>query len=277
MKGVMGIKIAGVQMTCREDKEQNVQKALKLGQIAAEKGAHIICFQELFNTHWFPKNIDEKNFLLAEDVGGPTIQAMRGLAREGGVALICPFFERDGDNYFNTAVVINREGEVVGTYRKVHIPQIPLWEEKAYFSPGDHGFPVFDLGLAQIGVQVCWDNFFPEGTRALALQGAQVVFAPTAAAFASQQRWLKVMAGNAIVNGLFIMRVNRVGSEPKQDFYGMSFCLSPEGDLVDEPTGLQEGVLLVEIDLEEVSRVRREWPLLQNRRPEIYTSLTEQD
>ncbi|UCC66043.1 MAG: acyltransferase [Deltaproteobacteria bacterium] len=271
----MEIKIAGVQMACREDKKDNVQKALTMGELAAEKGAQIICFQELFNTHWFPRDINEANFMLAEDLDGPTLQTMRALAKGKGVALICPFFERDGDKYFNTAVVIDREGEILGTYRKVHVPQIPLWEERAYFTPGDKGFPVFDLGLAKIGVQICWDNFFPEGTRVLALQGAQIVFAPTAAAFASQQRWLKVMAGNAIVNGLFILRVNRVGSEPKQDFYGMSFCLSPEGDLVDEPTGLQEGILLVEVALEEVSRVRKEWPLLRDRRPEVYTSLTE--
>jgi N-carbamoylputrescine amidase len=273
---VMGIKIAGIQMVCREDKDANIQKALRMGKLAAEKGARIICFQELFNTRWFPRDIDEGNRLLAEAVDGPSVSAMRTLAKEKGVALICPFFERDGDQYFNTAAVIDQGGEVVGTYRKIHVPQIPLWEERAYFSPGDKGFPVFDLGFVKIGVQICWDNFFPEGTRDLALQGAQIVFAPTAAAFASQQRWLKVLAGNAIVNGLFIMRVNRVGSEPRQDFYGMSFCISPEGDLVDEPTGLQEGILLVEISLDEVSRVRKEWPFLKDRRPEVYSLLAQQ-
>jgi N-carbamoylputrescine amidase len=264
-------------MVCREDKDDNVQRALRMGQLAADKGAQIICFQELFNTHWFPRDIDGVNFLLAEDVDGPTVTSMRSLAKEKKVALICPFFERDGDQYFNTAAVINQNGEIVGTYRKIHVPQIPLWEERAYFSPGDKGFPVFDLGLVKVGVQICWDNFFPEGTRHLALQGAQIVFAPTAAAFASQQRWLKVLAGNAIVNGLFVMRVNRVGSEPRQDFYGMSFCISPEGDLVDEPTGFQEGILLVEIALEEVLRVRKEWPFLKDRRPEAYSFLAQRE
>jgi len=248
-----------------------------MGQVAAEKGAQIICFQELFNTHWFPKDIDEENLLLAEDLDGFTLRAMKALAKETGVALICPFFERDGDKNFNTAAVIDQEGRILDTYRKIHVPQIPLWEERTYFAPGDKGFPVFDLGLAKVGIQICWDNFFPEGTRALALQGAQIVFAPTAAAFASQQRWLKVMAGNAIVNGIFVLRVNRVGSEPKQDFYGMSFCLSPEGELVDEPTGLQEGILLVEVALEEVSRVRKEWPFLKDRRPEVYAPLAERE
>jgi N-carbamoylputrescine amidase len=271
------IKIAGIQMSCSEEKDDNVQKALRMGQFAAQKGAQIICFQELFNTHWFPRDIDESTFLLAEGIDGPTIATMRTLAKGKEVTLICPFFERDGDQYFNTAAVIDQRGEIVGTYRKVHIPQISLWEERAYFTPGDKGFPVFDVGLATIGIQICWDNFFPEGSRHLALHGAQIIFAPTAAAFASQQRWLKVLAGNAIVNGLFVMRVNRVGSEPKQDFYGMSFCISPEGELVDEPTGLQEGILLVEIALEEVSRARKEWPFLKDRRPEVYARLTQRE
>jgi N-carbamoylputrescine amidase len=271
------IKIAGIQIACSENKEDNVQKALQMGQLATEKGAHIICFQELCNTHWFPRNIDENAFLLAEDIDGPTVTTMKTLAKEKEVALICPFFERDGDQYFNTAAVIDQRGDIVGTYRKVHIPLIPLWEERAYFSPGDKGFPVFDLGLAKIGVQICWDNFFPEGSRQLALQGAEIIFAPTAAAFASQQRWLKVLAGNAIVNGLFVIRVNRVGSEPKQDFYGMSFCISPEGELVDEPTGFQEGILLVEIALEEVARTRKEWPFLKDRRPEFYSLLAQRE
>lgn len=273
----MGIKIAGIQMVCSEDKDDNIQRALRMGMVAAEKGAQIICFQELFNTHWFPRDIDEGNFLLAEAVDGPTVATMKTLAKGKEVALILPFFEKNGDQYFNTAAVIDQRGEIIGTYRKIHVPQIPLWEERAYFSPGDKGFPVFDLGLAKIGVQICWDNFFPEGTRNLALRGAQIVFAPTAAAFASQQRWLKVLAGNAIVNGLFVMRVNRVGSESKQDFYGMSFCISPEGDLVGEPTGLQEGILLVEVALDEVSRVRKEWPFLKDRRPEAYALLAQQE
>ena len=271
------IKIAGIQIACSENKEDNVQKALQMGQLAAEKGAHIICFQELCNTLWFPRNIDENAFQLAEDIDGPTVTTIKTLAKEKEVAVIFPFFEREGDQYFNTAAVIDQRGDIVGTYRKVHIPLIPLWEERAYFSPGDKGFPVFDLGLAKIGIQICWDNFFPEGSRQLALQGAQIIFAPTAAAFASQQRWLKVLAGNAIVNGLFVMRVNRVGSEPKQDFYGMSFCISPEGELVDEPTGLQEGILLVEISLEEVSRARKEWPFLKDRRPEFYSLLAQRE
>jgi N-carbamoylputrescine amidase len=273
----MGTKIAGIQMVCREEKNDNVRKAVRMAGLAVEKGAQIICLQELFNTHWFPRAIHEDNFLLAEDLDGPTLSALRTVAKAKRVGLICPFFERAGDLYFNTAAVIDQQGEIAGTYRKIHVPQIPLWEERSYFSPGDKGFPVFDLGIAKIGVQICWDNFFPEGTRMLALQGAQIVFAPTAAAFASQQRWLKVLAANAIVNGLFVMRVNRVGNEPKQNFYGMSFCLSPEGDLIDEPTGLQEGIFLVEIALDEIAKVRKAWPFLKERRPEVYSLLAQRE
>jgi N-carbamoylputrescine amidase len=273
----MRIKVAGIQMVCREEKDDNVRKAVRMAELAADKGAQIICLQELFNTHWFPRDIRDDNFLLAEDLHGPTVATMKTVAKGKGVALICPFFERAEERYFNSAAVIDQQGEIAGTYRKIHVPQIPLWEERAYFSSGDKGFPIFDLGVAKIGVQICWDNFFPEGTRTLALKGAQIVFAPTAAAFASQQRWLKVIAANAIVNGLFVMRVNRVGNELKQDFYGMSFCISPEGDLVDEPTGLQEGILLVEIDLDEISRVRKEWPFLKDRRPDAYARLAQQE
>jgi len=267
------VKLAAIQIHSGGGKDQNLEKALRMGKVAAEKGAQILCYPELFPTHWFPMEIDERHFELAEDQEGPTLKAMKGLSREVGVSVIAPFFEREGERFFNSAAVISREGEIVGIYRKVHIPQIPLWEEKSYFSPGE-GFPVFELDGVRIGVQICWDNFFPEGSRVLALKGAEIIFAPTAAAFASQQRWLKVMAGNAIANGLYILRVNRVGSEAKQDFYGMSFCLSPEGDLVDEPAGLEEGILLVEVSLEEVNRVRKEWPFFKDRRPDLYGELT---
>ena len=267
------MKIAAVQMSSLLDKEANLEKALRMGKVAVERGAKVLCYPELFPTHWFPAEIDEGAFELAEDLQGPTLEAMKDLAKREGVAIVAPFFEREGDRYYNSAAVISREGELVGVYRKVHIPQIPLWEERSYFSSGD-SLPVFDLGGVKAGVQICWDNFFPEGARILALKGAEIIFAPTAAAFASQQRWLKVMAGHALCNGLFVLRVNRVGSEAKQDFYGMSFCLSPEGELLTEPAGLEEGVLLVEVALEEVRRARREWPFFKDRRPDLYGEIS---
>jgi len=265
------IKVAGVQMFCSEEKDRNVDKAVRLAEIAAEKGAQIICFQELFSTHWFPKEMDRKHFTLAENMKGPSLGRIREVARTHEIAVVCPFFEEGEEGgFYNTAVVFDAGGEILGRYRKIHIPQIPLWEEKYYFAPGNLGFPVFHTKFATIGIQVCWDNFFPEGSRILALKGAQIIFSPTAAAFASQKRWETVISGNAISNGVFVFRVNRVGSEEKQDFYGKSFCVSPEGEMVDRPTGMKEGIALVEMDLGDVERVRREWSFFKDRRPETY-------
>ena len=265
------IKVAGIQMFCSEEKERNVEKAVRLAEIAAEKGAQIICFQELFSTHWFPREMDRRHFTLAENLKGPSLGRMRDVARTHEIAVVCPFFEEGEEGgFYNTAVVFDAGGEILGRYRKIHVPQIPLWEEKYYFAPGNLGFPVFRTKFATIGVQVCWDNFFPEGSRILALKGAQIIFSPTAAAFASQKRWETVISGNAISNGVFVFRVNRVGSEEKQDFYGKSFCVSPDGEMVDRPTGMKEGIALVEMDLGDVERVRREWSFFKDRRPETY-------
>ncbi|MGQ9509997.1 MAG: nitrilase-related carbon-nitrogen hydrolase [Thermodesulfobacteriota bacterium] len=267
------IKLAGIQISCSEEKSRNIEKAVKFAQIAIEKGAKMICFQELFNTHWFPREMNLRHFSLAEGIEGPTIRVMQELARKKDVVFICPIFEREGETYYNSAAVIDAGGEILGIYRKIHVPQIPLWEEKYYFSPGNLGFPVFKTRFATIGVQICWDNFFPEGSRILTLKGAQIIFSPTAAAFASQEKWRTVISGNAMANGVFILRVNRVGSEEKQDFYGRSFCVSPEGELLDRPAGMKEGILLVEIDLKEIERVRKEWTFLRDRRPEVYSEI----
>jgi N-carbamoylputrescine amidase len=268
------MKIAGVQLSCSEDKEKNIGKAVKFAQIATEKGARIICFQELFTTHWFPKEMNKNHFPLAEKIDGPSMIRMQRLAKENEIVLVCPIFEREGENaFYNSAVIIDAGGEILGSYRKVHVPQIPLWEEKYYFSPGNLGFPVFRTKFAIIGVQICWDNFFPEGSRILSLKGAQIIFSPTAAAFASHKRWKTVITSNAISNGVFFFRVNRVGSEEKQDFYGSSFCISPDGELLDEPTGMQEGIALIDIDLRTIQQVRKEWPFLKDRRPELYEEI----
>lgn len=270
------IRIAGIQMACAQAKERNIEKAVRLVRLAADRGARIICLQELFHTHWFPKDIDEANFELAEPVDGPTLGAMRSIAREKDVVLICPIFERDGPGaFYNSAIVLDAGGNTLGVYRKVHIPQIPLWEEKSYFAPGDKGFPVFPTVYGKVGVQICWDNFFPEGARCLALKGAEIVFAPTAAAFASQDRWQTMIAANAMANGIFILRVNRVGSEDKQDFYGRSFCVGPEGELLGSPSGIKEGILFADVDLGEIPRYRREYPFFSDRRPKVYGEIAD--
>jgi N-carbamoylputrescine amidase len=267
------LKVAGIQLSCHEEKEKNIEKAVKLAQIAIEKGAKIICFPELFATPWFPREMNHEHFSYAEKMDGPSVASMQKLSRDHGVAIICPIFEKGEDGFFNSAVVIDAGGMLLGQYRKIHVPQIPLWEEKYYFSPGNLGFPVFQTKFAVIGIQICWDNFFPEGSRILALKGAQVIFSPTAAAFASHKRWETVISGNAISNGLYIFRINRVGSEEKQDFYGRSFCVSPEGELMDQPTGMKEAIALIDIDLNEIERVRKEWCFLKDRRPEAYEEI----
>jgi N-carbamoylputrescine amidase len=267
------IKLAGIQVSCSEEKERNVEKAVRLTQIAIEKGAHIICFQELFTTHWFPREMNRRYFSLAEKVDGLTVMTMRKLAKEYGVVLICPIFEMEEGSFYNSAIVIDADGEVLGSYRKIHVPQIPLWEERYYFSSGNHGFPVFRTKFAPIGIQICWDNFFPEGSRILALKGAQILFSPTAAAFASQRKWETVISSNAITNGVYIFRVNRVGSEEKQDFYGRSFCISPEGELLDKPTGMKDSIALIEIDLRNIDKTRKEWPFFKDRRPDCYQEI----
>jgi len=265
--------LAGIQISCCEEKERNIEKAVRFAKIAIEKGAHIICFQELFTTHWFPREMNKRNFSLGEKMDGLTVGTMRNLAKEYGVVLICPIFEIDEDSFYNSAIVIDADGEILGSYRKIHVPQIPLWEEKYYFSSGNHGFPVFKTKFAAIGVQICWDNFFPEGSRILALKGAKILFSPTAAAFASQRKWETVISSNAIANGVYIFRVNRVGSEEKQDFYGRSFCISPEGELLDKPTGMKDSIALIEIDLKDIDKTRKEWPFLKDRRPDSYKEI----
>lgn len=267
------VKLAGIQISCCEEKERNIEKAVKFAKIAIEKGAHLICFQELFTTHWFPREMNKRHCSLAEKSDGFTITRMRKLAEEYGVVLICPIFETEEGSFYNSAIVIDAGGEILGSYRKIHIPQIPLWEEKYYFSDGNHGFPVFKTRVATIGVQICWDNFFPEGSRILALKGARIIFSPTAAAFASQRTWETVISSNAIANGVYIFRVNRVGSEEKQDFYGRSFCISPEGELLDKPTGMKDSIALIEIDLKNIDKARKEWPFLKDRRPETYKEI----
>jgi N-carbamoylputrescine amidase len=265
--------LAGIQVSCSEEKGRNIEKAVRFAKIAIEKGAHIICFQELFTTHWFPREMDKRYFSLAEKVDGLTIGTMQKLAKEYGVVLICPIFEIEEDSFYNSAIVINADGETLGSYRKIHVPQIPLWEERYYFSSGNHGFPVFKTKFAPIGIQICWDNFFPEGSRILALKGAKILFSPTAAAFASQRKWETVISSNAIANGVYVFRVNRVGSEEKQDFYGRSFCMSPEGELLDKPTGMKDSIALVEIDLRNIDKTRKEWPFFKDRRPDNYKEI----
>jgi predicted amidohydrolase len=268
----MKIKIAAIQIGPSLKRDQTLEKALNFAKSAVERGAQILCFPELFPYPWFPAKVDKDAFQLAETLEDQLIGEMSSFAREKGVILLVPFFEKGEGEYYNSVAVISPQGSVIGVYRKVHLPDIPLWEERSYFASGND-FPVFEIEGLKFGVQLSWDNLFPEGPRILALKGAEILFAPTACAFRTQQRWLKLLAGHAICNGFFVVRVNRVGKEEFQHFYGMSFFLDPEGELIGEPAGLEEGILLAELDLEEAKRAKKEWYLLIDRKPNLYGEL----
>ncbi len=270
------VKTAGVQLAPSDDGAENLRKAGALIALAADEGARIITLPQLFNVRWFPSHLSAKNFALAETESGPAISTLRELASKKEAVLIASIFEKDGEDHFNTAFVIGTKGEIIGKYRKIHVPQIPLWEEKAYFRPGNLGFPVFDTPFCRIGVQICWDIFFPEGMRILALKGAQAIFVPTASAFEhSHRKWERAIMAAAHSNGVFITRVNRVGREERQEFYGKSFCAGPDGEFVDNPAGPSAGVVLAELDLGEIGRVRNEWVFLRDRRPQEYKEILE--
>jgi N-carbamoylputrescine amidase len=269
------LKIAGIQMKCSKDPQANLKKAVEMIGLAAERGAGIIATPQLFTLPWFAFESQKDHFQWAESIEGPTVSTLREEARKHRVVLIGTFFEKDGDSFYNTAAVIEKDGTLLGRYRKVHLPQIPLWEEKFYFKPGDLGFPVFQTSAARIGVQICWDNFFPEGSRLMALHGAQIIIAPTAAAFASQSRWEKMICANAIANNVFILRINRAGKEERQTFYGRSFCVNPFGELIGAPAGANDAILFSELDLNEVEETRGLWTFLKDRRPELYHGLSQ--
>ena len=262
-------------MGCGPDRRANLEKAIGLGRIAAERGAKVICFPECFAWPWFPRQADSAQLATAEPVPGPFSEALGAFAREREVAIVAPIFEREsGLDCYSTALVFDADGTLIGRYRKNHIPQLPNYQERFYFQPGNLGFPVFATRYATVGVQISWDNFFPEGMRLLALAGAELVFAPTSASVvASHSKWERAIVASAVYNGLFVFRVNRVEGEDELSFYGKSFCADPNGDFVVEPSGGGEGVILAEIDTTWVKAVREAWPFLQNRRPEIYKEL----
>jgi N-carbamoylputrescine amidase len=260
-------------MSVGSDRVANLEKAVAMAGLAAERGAKIVAFPQLFSLEWFAYATSKEPFHLAEGLDGPTVTALRDLSERRRVVTVASFFERDNGVHYNTAVVIERDGTVLGRYRKVHLPQIPLWEERSYFEPGNLGFPVFETSCAKIGVQICWDNFFPEGSRVLALKGAELVIAPTASAFGSQSRWQQMIGANAISNHLFVLRVNRVGKERHQSFYGKSFCVNPYGELVGPPAAGRDAILFADLRLDEVKECRETWPFFEDRRPEEYQEL----
>jgi len=245
-----------------------------MAKVAAEKGAKVAAFQELFCLPWFPDETHEERFGLAEPDGGTSLSTMARVAEDTDMVIVCPVFEKTEDGrYFNSAYVLDADGSVAGKYRKVHVPDIPLWHEKYYFSPGDLGFNVIPTKYAKIGVQICWDVFVPEGARALALNGAELIVMPTAAAYASAQKWEHMATAAAIANGVYVMRVNRVGGPERQRFYGKSFVVNPFGEIPLEPTGKNDAIMLSEMDTVEIEEARRIWNFMDDRRPDQYSAL----
>ena len=267
------MKIAGVQFACSDDKEKNTEKACKMMDMATGEGAKIVCFQELFNLYWFPRSRDKGAFALAEKITGPTVSRMREKAAGAGSVVVLPFFEKEGKTFYNSCAVIDADGEVAGVYRKIHVPDIPLWEEKFYFSTGNLGFPVFRRATAASASRYRGTISSRSAPGSSSLKGADIIFAPTACSFKSQHIWQTVITSNAITNACFVMRVNRVGSEESHDFYGMSFSASPEGEMISGPTGRADGIMLADVDQVRLAEIRREWPIIRERRPALYTEI----
>lgn len=279
-------KLGLIQMSCGAGVEENLQKALRLIRQAAQRGAQVICLQELFRSQYFCQKQEVAIFDLAEPIPGPSTEALAAAAREHQVAIVggSLFERRDAGVYHNTAVVLDADGSLLGTYRKMHIPDDPLYYEKYYFTPGDQGYRCFDTRYGRVGVLVCWDQWYPEGARLTALQGAKVLFYPTAigwhpaekAQYGTAQRdaWRTIQRAHAIANGVYVAAVNRVGHEGPSDggleFWGSSFVSDPFGVVLSEASDHQDEILVVECDLAHLESVRRNWPFLRDRRIDSY-------
>jgi len=272
-------------MSCGLGVDDNLQKALTLIGQAAQRGAQIICLQELFRSQYFCQRQDATIFDLAEPIPGSSTEALAAAAREHQVVIVGSLFERrDAGVYHNTAVVLDADGSLLGTYRKMHIPDDPLYFEKYYFTPGDQGYRCFDTRYGRIGVLVCWDQWYPEGARLTALQGAKVLFYPTAIGWhpsekaqygtAQHDAWRTIQRAHAIANGVYVAAVNRVGhegpSEGGLEFWGSSFVSDPFGVVLSEASNNKEEILVVECDLTHLESVRRNWPFLRDRRIDSY-------
>jgi N-carbamoylputrescine amidase len=266
------MRIAGIQMSAGPDVDKNILRAAEMADVAAEKGAAVIGFPELCLTPWFPREENPAHFALAREAASGALDPVMQSSLKRQTVVVLPFFEAAGGAYFNSAAVIDR-GRLLGVYRKLHLPSLPLYREQFYFTPGDTHFPVFASSAGRIGVQICWDNLFPEGTRILALKGAEIIIAPTAASQERHGHWERAVSANAFANNLFVFRVNRVGHEEGISFYGRSFCADPWGESVSELAGGREAVVLADIDLTDRQAASETWGFLRHRRPQEYGDL----
>lgn len=281
-----------VQNSCTDDVRANEEKAISLIREAARRGAQIVCLQELFRTPYFCKQEDHRFFEYAEPIPGPSTELFGKVAKEEGVVIVASLFERRAPGvYYNTAAVIDADGSYLGKYRKMHIPEDPHFYEKFYFIPGDLGYKVFDTKFARVGVLICWDQWYPEAARLTALQGAEVLFYPTAIGWhpsekeefgaAQDDAWRTIQRGHGIANAVYVAAPNRVGFEPDPwgkgdgiEFFGGSFVSDPFGRILAKGSHDKEEVLVVECDTALIEETRQHWPFFRDRRIDSYGPIT---
>jgi N-carbamoylputrescine amidase len=280
------VRIALVQQHPGADAAENVKRAEEAVRLAAGRGAEIVCLQELFRTPYFPEIESVERFELAEPIPGPTSETLARLARELGIVLIAPLFERRAPGvYHNAALVLDADGSIAGHYRKMHLPDDPGFHEKFYFAPGDLGFRAFDTAKGRVGVLICWDQWFPEAARLVALDRAEVLFYPSAIAWsegesaeeraAQLDSWVAIQRAHAIANGVFVAAVNRVGRQGTLEFWGGSFVCDPQGRLLAQSPTDREDLLIADCPPGRIEEQRRAWPFLRDRRVDAYGDLLE--
>ena len=286
------MKIGIIQHRCGQEVEKNLERIEAGIREAARQGAQLVVLQELHNSLYFCQTENTELFDLAETIPGPSTERFGKLAKELGVVMVSSLFERRATGlYHNTAVVIERDGSIAGKYRKMHIPDDPAYYEKFYFTPGDLGFHPIQTSVGLLGVQVCWDQWYPEGARLMALQGAQLLIYPTAIGYESsdtpeeqerqREAWMTVQRGHAVANGLPVIAVNRTGHEPDPSgqtkgiqFWGSSFVAGPQGEILFQAPKDEETVAVIDVDLQRSENVRRWWPFLRDRRIEEFKGLS---
>ncbi len=279
-----------LQHACGTEAAANLKKTLTLAERAAKQGANIICTQELFRSQYFCQAEKHDYFKLAEAIPGPSTKAFQALAKKHGVVVIASLFEKRASGlYHNTAVIIDADGKLLGIYRKMHIPDDPLYYEKFYFTPGDTGFRAWDTKFGKIGVLICWDQWYPEGARLTAMQGAEILFYPTAIGWHPSEKaeygvnqhgaWETIQRSHAVANGCYVAAINRIGTEKPEggagiEFWGQSFVAGTSGQILAKASTNKEEVMLVPIDLGKVDVTRTHWPFLRDRRIDAYGDLT---
>jgi N-carbamoylputrescine amidase len=285
------MKIGLIQMACSADSEENLDRAVGKVEELAKGGAQIICLPELFRSHYFCQQEDAAIFDLAESIPGPSTEALSSVAKTHGVTILASVFERrTAGVYHNSLAVLNERGEIAGLYRKMHVPDDPSYYEKFYFTPGDRGFQAIKTTHATVGPLICWDQWYPEAARMTALQGAEILFYPTAIGWhpkekseegqAQREAWMTIQRSHAIANGVFVVAVNRVGHESPAggdglEFWGSSFVCDPFGGVLAQASIDQEETVVVDIDLKRIEEVRRNWPFLRDRRIDAYEGITQ--